>query len=103
MTLVWKCALTRHSDGQYNESEELFMQVMETRKRVPGEEHPSALTSMANLAHTWKSQGRSEEAISLMEECSKVQKQILGPYHLNRETSLRALNEWRLEKVEIRT
>jgi len=31
------------------------VQVMETRKRVLGAEHPFTLTSMANLAHTWKS------------------------------------------------
>ena len=38
------------------EVEELNVQVIETRKRVLGLEHPFMLTSMANLAHTWKSQ-----------------------------------------------
>jgi hypothetical protein len=31
---------------------------METRKRVLGVEHPDTLTSMGNLASTYKNQGR---------------------------------------------
>ena len=37
------------------------MQVIELSKRVLGEEHPSTLTSIANLAFTFKSQSRSKE------------------------------------------
>jgi len=36
--------------GQWKEAMELFLQVVETRKRVLGKEHPDTLTSMANLA-----------------------------------------------------
>lgn len=39
------------------------VQVMETRRRVLGEEHPSALISMSNLAFLIKEQGRTMEAI----------------------------------------
>lgn len=59
------------------------MQVIETRKRVLGLEHPSMLTSMANLAHTWKSQSWSEEAILLIEKCFWLQRQILSPHSPN--------------------
>ena len=38
--------------------ESLNVQVMETFKRVLGEEHPNTLTSMANLASTCRNQGR---------------------------------------------
>jgi hypothetical protein len=38
---------------------------MEARKRVLGEEHPHTLTSMANLASTYRKQGRLEEAEEL--------------------------------------
>jgi hypothetical protein len=41
------------SDGQYKEAEELFVEVMETRKRVLSDEHPDTLSSMANLASTY--------------------------------------------------
>jgi hypothetical protein len=33
----------------------LFVQAIETSLRVLREEHLDTLTSMANLAHTWKS------------------------------------------------
>jgi hypothetical protein len=50
--------------------------VMEISLRVLGEEHPDTLTSMNNLAHTWKGQDRDEEAIALMGECVRLQKCI---------------------------
>jgi hypothetical protein len=34
-------------------------------------EHPSTLTSMANLAYTLKSQGRDEDAIDLMKQVAR--------------------------------
>ena len=45
------------------------MQVIETSKRVLGEEHPDTLTSMNNLAFIWKKQRRDTEAIELMKKC----------------------------------
>ena len=41
------------------------MRVMETRKKVLGAEHPSTLTSMANLASTYWNQGRWKEVEEL--------------------------------------
>ena len=38
------------------------VQVMKTRRRVLGSEHPDTLTSMANLASTYRNQGRWTEA-----------------------------------------
>ncbi|KAK3983889.1 hypothetical protein QBC44DRAFT_375780 [Cladorrhinum sp. PSN332] len=38
---------------------------METSKRVLGDEHPDTLSSMADLAATWSSQGRWKEAEEL--------------------------------------
>jgi hypothetical protein len=39
---------------------------METRKVKLGVDHPDTLTSMANLASTYKNQGRWEEAEQLL-------------------------------------
>ncbi|KAK4119091.1 hypothetical protein N657DRAFT_650498 [Parathielavia appendiculata] len=58
-------ASTYQNQGRWKEAESLEVQVMETSKRVLGEEHPDTLTSMANLAHTWKSQARLGDALSL--------------------------------------
>ncbi|OCK75291.1 hypothetical protein K432DRAFT_175945 [Lepidopterella palustris CBS 459.81] len=74
---------------------------METRKRVLGEEHPSTLTSMNNLAFTFKFQGRNDEAILLLKTCLQLQKQILGPQHPDTESSLKSLNEWQMEEMVI--
>jgi hypothetical protein len=70
--------LTYWNQGRWREAEELFVQVMETRKRVLGEEHPDTLTSMNNLAWTWNHQGRHDEAMELMAECVERTKGILG-------------------------
>lgn len=49
--------------GGYGAAKELFVQVMETRKRVLGQEHPDTLNSMANLAWTLRSQEKNIMAI----------------------------------------
>jgi hypothetical protein len=54
-----------YSDGRYNEAEVSFMEVAERRKKVLGAEHPDTLTSMANLASTYRNQGRWKEAEEL--------------------------------------
>jgi hypothetical protein len=51
---------------------------MQTRKRVLGEEHPDTLTSMNNLAFTWKGQARDIEAIDLMDKCVQARERHLG-------------------------
>ena len=36
---------------------------------------------MANLAFTWKEQGRDPEAVGLMRECVRLQERVLGASH----------------------
>ena len=54
------------------------MQVMETRKRVLGLEHPDTLTSMNNLSFTWKDIGKQPEALKLMHECGQLEQAGFG-------------------------
>ncbi|CAA9959477.1 hypothetical protein PTMSG1_02895 [Pyrenophora teres f. maculata] len=65
-----KAAVGQRPDDELSLAEELEVQVMETRKKKLGADHPDTLTSMANLAFTWKAQGRSAEA------CEDRQKMI---------------------------
>ncbi|OCK89827.1 uncharacterized protein K441DRAFT_582627 [Cenococcum geophilum 1.58] len=58
-------ASTYKNQGRWKEAEELGLQVMETRKKVLGAEHPSTLMTMHNLASTYKNQGRWKEAEEL--------------------------------------
>ncbi|BCR88831.1 uncharacterized protein ACHE_50029A [Aspergillus chevalieri] len=76
------------SDGRYKEAEKLLVQVMEIRKQVLGPEHPSILTSMANLASTYRNQGRWKEAEELQLQVMETWKQVLGPEHPSTLTSM---------------
>ncbi len=70
---------------------------METRKRVLGQEHPDTLTSMNNLAFTWKGQGQDKEALRLMEQCVALQSRIRGTSHPSTLSSRTALLAWQKE------
>ncbi|KAK3326026.1 P-loop containing nucleoside triphosphate hydrolase protein [Apodospora peruviana] len=47
-----------YGESRWSEAEKLFVQVMETRKTKLGGDHPSTLTSMADLASTFWNQDR---------------------------------------------
>jgi Tetratricopeptide repeat len=98
LTSIGNLASTYWNQGRWKEAEELEVQVMETRKRVLGQEHPHTLMSMNNLALTWKDQGLQKEALALMEDCVQRRSQTLGPNHPSTLSSLVALNEWKVEE-----
>jgi hypothetical protein len=85
------------NQGRWKEAEELQMQVMQTRKRVLGDEHPDTLLSMHNLAFTLQSQARRQEALALMETCFQSRQHVLGKQHSHTQLSLATLNGWRAE------
>ncbi|KAF1346346.1 kinesin light chain 3 [Lizonia empirigonia] len=87
LDLTWKCAMALYSDGRYKAAGELFVQVMET-KRVLGDEHPDTLTSMANLAATYRNQGRWNEAEKLEVQVMETRKRVLGDEHPDMLTSM---------------
>ncbi|KAL4781230.1 violaceus kinesin [Aspergillus varians] len=82
-------------EGRWKEAEELQVQVMGVRSRVLGPEHPSTLTSIANLAHTLYSQENIHEAVMLMEDCVKLCGKLLGPSHPRTINSTRSLKRWK--------
>ncbi|KAK8900838.1 hypothetical protein QC760_010602 [Botrytis cinerea] len=69
------------SDGRYNEAAVPFVEVMERDKSVFGQEHPSTLTSMANLASTNRNQGRWKEAEDLEVQVMETSLRVLGQKH----------------------
>ncbi|KAG9201760.1 hypothetical protein G6514_005376 [Epicoccum nigrum] len=79
--LAWKCAKALYSDGQYKAAGELFVQVIETTKRVLGDEHPNTLLSIGNLASTYRNQGRWNEAEKLFVQVIETRKRVLGDEH----------------------
>jgi hypothetical protein len=64
---------------------------METRKTKLGADHPSTLTSMANLASTYRNQGRWEEAEELDVQVMETRKTKLGADHPDTLTSMNNL------------
>jgi hypothetical protein len=67
--------------GRWDEAEQLFGKVMETRKMKLGEDHSDTLTSIANLAFTWKYSGHVAETISLLRDFFVRKEKVLGPNH----------------------
>ncbi|PZD25883.1 CDC6, Cdc6-related protein, AAA superfamily ATPase, partial [Pyrenophora tritici-repentis] len=99
LDLAWKCATTLYSDGRYeeakelnqgrwNDAEKLEVQVMETRKTKLGADHPDTLTSMANLASTYRNQGRWNDAEKLFVQVMETSKTKLGADHPSTLTSM---------------
>jgi tetratricopeptide (TPR) repeat protein len=86
--LMRKCAIALYSDGQYKEAGDLQVQVMETTKRVLGDEHPDTLTSMTNLASTYWNQGRGKEAEELEVQVMETNSRVLGYEHPDTLTSM---------------
>ena len=70
------------------EAEQLDAQVMELRKKLLGAEHPDTLTSIANLASTYKSQGRWNEAAQMEVHVMDMRKKLLGAEHPDTITSM---------------
>jgi tetratricopeptide (TPR) repeat protein len=55
--------------NQLEKAEDLFLQVIQTRKRVQGVDHPDTLSSIANLASIYVDEGRlSIETLEMMED-----------------------------------
>ena len=66
----------QYSDGQYNEAEVSFMEVGE-EKKVLGAKHSDMLTNMANLASTYRNQGRLKEGGKLELQTVETRKSCL--------------------------
>jgi len=74
-------SVAEREGSRHVEAEELNVQVMETRKRVLGPEHPDTLSSMANLASTFGNKGRWDEAEELFVQVIETFKRALGSEH----------------------
>jgi hypothetical protein len=73
-------AFTLWNLGRWTEAEALEVVVMDTRKRVLGEEHPDTLTSMANLESMYyrePAHGDDTEAFKVSESHSSI-----VPHHI---------------------
>jgi len=74
-------ASTYRLQGRSVKAAALQNDILEKRRRILGEEHPSTLIAMANLASTYWQQGLTMEAARLEEEVLQKRKRILGKEH----------------------
>ncbi|OHW96412.1 TPR domain protein [Colletotrichum incanum] len=70
---------------------------MERSLRLLGEEHPDTLTSMHNLAFTWKDLKQWEDATQLLQDCARRRESVLGVDHPDTVSSAEALSCWKVE------
>jgi hypothetical protein len=74
-------ASTLGDQGQLDEAAKIFKEVLEKRKRILGEEHPSTISAMNNLAGTLGDQGKLDEGIALLEIAVQRMRHIRGDEH----------------------
>lgn len=73
----------------------MYQQALEGQSKVLEPEHPSTLTTMDLLAHTWMSQDKIQDAMALMEDCVELRSRSLGLDNPDTKSSSRLLNEWK--------
>ncbi|KAJ7714752.1 P-loop containing nucleoside triphosphate hydrolase protein [Mycena metata] len=70
-----------YEGGRGKEAERLTVSLLKMQKRLLGEEHPSTLTAMGNLASTYCALGSWKEAEELGVIVMERRKQLFGPEH----------------------
>jgi hypothetical protein len=104
VVVSWLCR-PYYEGGRWKEAERLQGLVTRIHKRVLGEDHPSTLTSMLNLAYIYWSLGRQEEAEELEMQVMEMMKRVLGDDHPDTLTSMSNLaltfsSQGRLKEAE---
>jgi hypothetical protein len=74
-------ANTLGEQGQPDEAAKMRKEVLEKRRRILGEEHPSTISAMNNLANTLGEQGQLDEAAKMLQEVLEKRRRILGEEH----------------------
>ncbi|THV63944.1 hypothetical protein D6D28_10273, partial [Aureobasidium pullulans] len=83
-----KAAAFLLSQGFAIDAHHLAKGSMASRRELLGDEHPSTLTSMANLAATYRDQGRWKEGEELEVSVMEARKKVLGDEHPDTLTSM---------------
>ena len=88
--LAGRVARYDHEKGAYGLAETLYRRECGITRRILGNEHPSTLTSMNNLALTLSDQGDFAGAQKIQEEVLEIRRRVLGSERPN--TSILAWN-----------
>jgi Flp pilus assembly protein TadD len=66
------------NQGKYEEAEQMHRQALGLKEKVLGQQHPSTLGSMNNLAVVLGSQGKYEEAKQMHRRAPALREKVLG-------------------------
>ncbi|KAH8894724.1 hypothetical protein GQ53DRAFT_780118 [Thozetella sp. PMI_491] len=104
-TLLHRASAYFYYKGQWKDAERLQLEAVKLKREVLGEEDPSTLASMGNLALIFRNQGRLEEAEKLGVEVMETRKRKLGADHPDTLISMGNLafifhSQGRLEEAE---
>jgi tetratricopeptide (TPR) repeat protein len=86
--LLGKVGMCLLSDGRFNEAESHLAEVIETREKVLGVEHPDTLISVSNLALVLQYQGKYEAAEEMNRRALEGREKVLGVEHPDTLTSV---------------
>jgi hypothetical protein len=82
-------AILLETQGQLEEAEPLYREVLSARRRTQGDDHPRTLSSNFNFAGLLWAQGKQAEALeSFRQELAGVRR-VLGEDHPSTQQSLR--------------
>ena len=82
-----------YDQGRYAEAIPLYLQLVETRERTLGADHPSTVIAVNNLAVTYKVLGRYADAEPLYLRTLDTQERLLGADHQDTLTSVNNLGQ----------
>ena len=84
-------AIDLYQQGKYQEATILLARVLEMRKRLYTEDHPSIATSLNNLAALYNAQGKYDQAQPLYSQALAMRKRLYAQDHPSIATSLNNL------------
>ena len=87
-SLLYRTAGLFDYQGQCKDAEKFLVEAKEIRSKLLGLEHPDTLTTMDNLASTYRNQGRWAEAESLFVQVMETSSRVLGSEHPDTLTSM---------------
>ncbi|MDR0882681.1 MAG: tetratricopeptide repeat protein, partial [Candidatus Adiutrix sp.] len=76
-----------YRQGDYQGASLLYQQGLDLLTKSVGPEHPSTLTSLSNLAATYRDLGDYARALELDQKALEARERILGPEHPDTLTS----------------
>jgi tetratricopeptide (TPR) repeat protein len=85
-------ALLYYNQGRYEEAEPLYLQALELREKLFGNDHPDVATSYFNLGVLYHQQGQYQKAKSLYLSALQIYAQRLGQAHPQTQALLSWLN-----------